>query len=117
MCHIKQFGIIMLISFCGEILNLLIPVPIPASIYGLVLMLFALIMGWVPLDKVEETGSFLIDIMPVIFIPAAVGLLNSWADLKEIWIQLLFVTAVTTVLVMIVSGKAAQWMIRRKEKK
>lgn len=117
MRHIKQFGIIMLISFCGEVLNLLIPIPIPASIYGLVLMLLALNFRWITVDKVEEVGGFLIDIMPVMFIPAAVGLLNSWADLKDIWAQLLFVTVLTTVLVMIVSGKAAQWLMRRKERK
>ena len=64
MKYFKQFGIILTVSFLGELLHALIPLPVPASIYGLVLMLAALITGLIPLDRVREAGSFLIEIMP-----------------------------------------------------
>ena len=80
MKYIKQFGIILLISFLGEILRAVIPLPIPASIYGLVLMLAALMTHLLPLEAVQDSGKFLIEIMPLMFIPAAVGLLDSWSD-------------------------------------
>ena len=77
MKYLKQFGMILFISFLGEILRAVIPLPIPASIYGLVLMLTALLTGILPLEKVRDTGKFLIGMMPLMFIPAAVGLLDS----------------------------------------
>lgn len=116
MRYLKQLAIILLISFCGEALHFLIPVPVPASIYGLLLMLLALCTGVVKLASVRETGKFLIDIMPIMFIPAAVGLLESWGILRPIWLPVAEITVVTTVAVMAVSGLVAQWVIRREKK-
>ena len=110
--YLKQFGIILLISFLGEILRALLPLPVPASIYGLILMLAALLTGILPLDKVRETGKFLIEIMPLMFIPAAVGLLDSFGTLRPILIPVAVITVVTTVVVMAVSGRVTQMVIR-----
>lgn len=117
MKYMKQFGIIMVISMTGELLKWFIPLPIPASIYGLALMLLGLITGIIPLDAVRETSIFLIDIMPLMFIPAAVGLLDSWGALKPILIPVLVITVVTTVLVMAAAGHATQTVIRWDRKK
>lgn len=113
MRYLKQFTIILFISFLGELLYWLIPLPVPASIYGLLLMLGALCTGVVKLSSVRESGKFLIDIMPVMFIPASVGLLDSWGVLKPIWIPVAVITLVSTVVVMAVSGLVAQVVIRR----
>lgn len=113
MRYLKQFTIILFISFLGELLHWLIPLPVPASIYGLLLMLGALCTGVVKLSSVRESGKFLIDIMPVMFIPASVGLLDSWGVLKPIWIPVAVITLVSTVVVMAVSGLVAQVVIRR----
>ena len=119
MKYIRQFGIILTVSFLGEMLYAVIPLPIPASIYGLVLMLAALITGIIPLNKVRETGSFFIEIMPLTFIPGAVGLMNSWDALRPMLIPVLVIITVTTILVMIVSGKVTQAVIQagKKEKR
>ena len=77
MKFMKQFGIILAVTFLGEALKYVIPLPIPASIYGLVLMLLALCTGILKLDQVKEAATFLIEIMPMMFIPAAVGLMDS----------------------------------------
>lgn len=117
MKYMKQFGIILAVTFLGEVLKSVIPLPIPASIYGLVLMLLALKLGIMKLDQVKETGTFLIEIMPMMFIPAAVGLLVSWDTLKEICIPVLFITVVTTVIVMGITGCVTQFIIRRERKR
>lgn len=108
----KQFCLIMFISFLGEVLHHYLPLPIPASIYGLVILFAGLMTGVVKLSHVEETGRFLIEIMPLMFIPAAVGLLESWGILAPIWIPIIGITLITTVIVMIVSGKITQFVIR-----
>ncbi len=116
MRYLKQFTIILFVSFLGELLHWLIPLPVPASIYGLLLMLGALCTGVIKLSSVRESGKFLIDIMPVMFIPASVGLLDSWGVLKPIWLPVAVITFVSTVVVMAVSGLVAQAVIRRGRK-
>ena len=108
MKHMKQFLIILTVSFLGEALHALLPLPLPASIYGLLIMLFSLQTGIIPLDSVKNTSMFLIEIMPIMFIPAAVELLDSWNVLAAILIPVLVITLVSTILVMAVSGRITQ---------
>ena len=117
MKYIRQFLIILFISFLGEVLNYLIPLPIPASIYGILLMFLALELHIIPLSAVRETGRFLIEIMPVMFIPAAVGLLNAWGILKPNWLIYTVIMFATTFIVMILSGRITQAVIRHGKKK
>lgn len=111
-----QFGIILGMSFFGEVLYALIPLPIPASIYGLVLMLVCLGTKVIKLSQVKIAADFLIDIMPPMFIPAAVGIVVVWADLQEILVQVLVITVVSTIVVMVCTGKVSQAVIRAKKK-
>lgn len=117
MIYIRQFGIILGITFLGELLNFFIPLPIPASIYGLVLMLVLLSTKLISLNQVKEAGNFLIEIMPLMFIPAAAGILVSWEMLKSILIPLIIITIITTVIVMVVTGKITQSVLNSGLKK
>ena len=116
MKYIKQFCIILAITFVGEVCHHLIPLPIPASIYGLLILFVGLLSGMIKLDAVKETGKFLIEIMPVMFIPAAAGLLESYGVIKPICVQLIVITLVTTIIVMVVTGRVTQFIIRREGK-
>ncbi len=113
MKYLKQFGIIIIISFLGEILNNLLPLPVPASVYGFVILFLCLMMGVVKIDDVKDTGKLLVEIMPVMFIPAAVGLVTSYSVLKPILLEVAVILIVTTVIVMVVSGKVTQFIIRK----
>lgn len=116
MKYVKQFCIILLLSFLGEVLYELLPLPIPASVYGLVLMLAALTSGVLKVSQVKETAQFLVDIMPVMFIPAGVGLMSSWEVLKPVLIPVLVIVVLTTVIVMVTTGRVTQSVIRRGER-
>lgn len=117
MKYLKQFGIILILSFTGELLNLLIPLPIPASIWGFALMFVCLQTGFLKLDYVKDTAIFLIEIMPLMFIPAAVGLMESWGIIRAKIIPYLVITVLSTFLVMAAAGKITQAVIRRDRKK
>ena len=117
MKYLKQFGIILILSFAGELLNLLIPLPIPASICGFALMFVCLQTGFLKLDYVKDTAIFLIEIMPLMFIPAAVGLMESWGIIRAKIIPYLVITVLSTFLVMAAAGKITQAVIRRDRKK
>ena len=75
MKYLKQLLIILGISFLGELLKYFLPLPIPASIYGMVILFALLLSGALPLSAVRETGNLLVAVMPVMFIPAGVGLM------------------------------------------
>ena len=113
MKYVKQFLLILFISFIGEIFNKLIPLPIPASIYGMMILFFGLLIGIIKLENVKEVGSFLIEIMPIMFIPAGVGLMTSWVTLKKMLIPVLIITALTNVTVMLATGHISQKIIRK----
>lgn len=117
MKYIWQFGIILLVSFIGEVLNYYIPLPIPASIYGLVLMFTGLKTRIIKYEYVKDAGHFLIEIMPLMFIPSAVGLMVSWNVLKPVVLPITVITVVSTVLVMAVTGKVSDVIIRHSHKK
>lgn len=114
---LRQFMIILLISFLGEVLKAVLPLPVPASVWGLILMLAALRTGMIKLSQVSDAAVFLIEIMPVMFIPAGVGLLNAWGVLQPVWIPVGVITVLTTVIVMAVTGKVTQAVIQNSKKK
>lgn len=116
MKYIIQFLIIAAFAFAGELLHHFIPLPIPASIYGIVLLFIALEFRWVKVSDIRETSSFLIAVMPIMFIPAAVGLMDSWLEVKSsIWAYAA-VTVISTFVVMGVSGAVTQGVIRHGRK-
>ena len=114
MKYLKQFGIILSISFLGELLSRVLPLPIPASIYGLVLLLLGLRTGLIPCGAVRETAVFLIEIMPLLFIPAAVGLLESWNVLRPVLVPFLVISVCSTFLVLLASGRVTQAILRKR---
>lgn len=112
-----QFGVILGMSFLGEALHEIIPLPIPASIYGLVLMLGCLCAKVIKLSQVKVAADFLIDIMPPMFIPAAVEIVVVWTDLQGILMPLFVITVISTIVTMVCTGKVSQEVIRAKKKK
>ena len=112
MKYLHQFMVIIGITFVGELLKYMLPLPIPASIYGMVIMFIGLMTGFIKLDSVKDVGKFLIDIMPVMFIPAGVGLMSSWSVLKPLLIPVGIITVVTIITVMGAAGKTSQVIIR-----
>lgn len=116
MRFIKQLLIILGVTFAGEALHFLLPLPVPASIYGLVLMLLCLCFKVFPLRAVEETGDFLIDLMPALFIPATVGVMAAWDVLQPVLLQVALITFLSLIVMMAVSGRVTQWALRREAK-
>ena len=115
--YIKQFAIITFISLIGEALGHLIPLPVPASIYGVVILFFCLECKIIPLSAIKETGLFLVSIMQILFIPATVGLIDTWDVFAPNWLAYTVIIIVSTFMVMLVSGKVTQGIIRLDQKK
>lgn len=116
MRYLFQFGRILAFCFIGEVLHAVLPLPVPASVYGLLLLLLALCFGIVKPEQVRETGLFLTGIFPLLFVPAAAGVMELWAELGVMLLPAVIAIVPVTVLVFAAAGRTTQALIHRKEK-
>ena len=114
MKYVKQVLVILAFTALGELLAALIPFPIPAAIYGIVLMLIALGTGVLKTEAVKEVSSFLTGIMPLLFVPPAVRILEYWGIVGPNIAAIAIIAVSTTFLVFAVSGLVTQWVIKKK---
>lgn len=112
MKYIYQFGIIAGVSFIGELLNRVFPLPIPASVYGLVIMLILLLTKVIKLGQVEDTAKYFLIIMPFLFVEPTVKLMTSFDFIKGQVVPLVIVCVLSTVAVLGVTGMVSQTMLR-----
>lgn len=112
MKYIKQFAVIALITFLGECLNFLLPLPVPASIYGMILLFLSLQTGILKLEQIEETADLLLNVMPIFFISPTVSLMSGMTVLKGSLVGVLVICLVSTIVVMAVTGLVSQAVIR-----
>ena len=115
MKYMKEIAIIFGVTLAGEILHALLPLPVPVGVYGLFLLLALLCSGRLRLPDVEHVGGLLLDLMPVMFIPAAAGLMESAAELRAVLVPFLTITFVSTLFVMTVTGRVAEAVLKGKK--
>lgn len=116
MKYLTQFLRILAFTLAGELLQRLVPLPIPASVYGLVLLFATLNTGLVKLEQVKDAGGFLISILPILFVSPAVGILDNWEAIRGALIPILALTLLSTVLTFGIAGRATQAMMGKEEK-
>ena len=115
MKYLKQFLLIMLFSFLGELCRYLIPYPIPASIYGMVLMFGALSLKIVKLDNIREGGFFLTSCLPILFVAPVVNLMDCWQQIRDNWLAVSLIVLVSTFVTFGISGMVTQWVISHRK--
>ena len=113
MKYLNQFLIILGFSLLGEVLQRIVPLPIPASVYGIVLLFLSLCCGLLKIEQVKEAGGFLTGILPVLFVAPAVGILENWGLIKDALIPMLLLVIGSTVLTFGISGRIAQALLKK----
>lgn len=116
MKYLNQFLIILGFTLVGETLQRVVPLPIPASVYGIALLFLALCFGLVKLEQVKEAGGFLTSILPVLFVGPAVGILENWGLIKDTLIPMVLLVLASTVLTFGISGRITQAIMKKGEK-
>lgn len=117
MKYVYQIGIISGISFVAELFYALLPFPVPASVYGLVILLILLLTKIVKVEQIENVADWLLKIMPILFVGPSVGLITSFDIIKGQIVPLVIMCVVSTIGVMIVTSVTAQFVIRLKKRK
>ena len=116
MKYLNQFLIILGFTLLGEALQRIVPLPIPASVYGIALLFGSLCCKLIRLEQVKEAGGFLTSILPVLFVAPAVGILENWALIKSALVPMVLLVLASTVLTFGISGRIAQAIMRKGEK-
>ena len=117
MKYLYQFVIIVGFTFLGETLNRLIPLPIPAAVYGLVLLFLALQLRIVKLEHIKTAGDWLVGIMGILFVAPTVNILGCWDKIAPYLLPISVIVVVSTVVVFGVAGIVTQLLTRKEDKK
>lgn len=113
MKYVKQFMIIIGISLMGEIFHSLLPLPVPASIYGLLILFFALMTEIVKLEQIEEVSGFFLAIMPLLFISPSVSLITVADKLLSGFIPIVGTIVLSTIVTTVVTGVVTQNIMKK----
>ena len=113
----RAFAIVLAAAFLGEGLRALLPLPIPAGVYGMLLLLIALMTGFVKAEKVKPASNLLLEIMPMLFIPAMAALPDVWPRLQPVLWPVAVITVAVTFLVMGAAGLTAQRVIQKRRRR
>ena len=114
MKYLKQIVYILLFTLIGQVLERVVPFPIPGAIWGLVLLFLALCIGFVKVEDVEDVSKFLISFLPVMFVAPSVNLLACWGLIAEDIVPILVINVLTTLLVFAVTGLVVGWLMKGK---
>lgn len=115
MKYIPQLAIIFGFTLLGEALQRLLPIGIPGSVYGLVLLFLALCTGIVKLEQVKESGDFLRSLLPLLFVAPTVSIMEHWAVIQTELLPLALLVASTTVVTFGIGGIITQRCNKKKE--
>lgn len=115
MKYLKQIVYILLFTLAGQVLERIVPFPIPGAIYGLLLLFLALCFGIIKVEDVEDVSKFLISVLPVLFVAPSVNLLAYWNVVAKDLVPIITVTVLTTFLVLGVSGLVTGWLLKKKK--
>lgn len=115
MKYLHQALILAAITFAAEIIKYLLPLPIPVSIYGLILLFLLLKTGVLPLEKIEDVGNLLLELMPLLLVPASVSFVTALDAIQAMLLPVLIMGLGGTLLVMALTGLASQAVIRRRK--
>ena len=113
MKYLSQFLIILSFTLLGEALQRLLPLPIPASVWGLGLLFAALCLKLVKLEQVREAGNFLTSLLPVLFVGPTVSIVEHWDLISGKLLPIVLLIVATTVLTFAISGKVAQSLSKK----
>ena len=116
MGYLFQFMIIGGITLIGELLHYFLPLPIPSSVYGMIILFICLLTGIIKEEDIKETADFLLLIMPIMFVGPSVGVMENFNLLSGSLIPFLAIVLISTFFIMIVTGMTAQLMKAHKEK-
>ena len=114
---IKQVGILFGICWISLAVEAVLPIPLPASVIGLVLLLLCLASGLIKIHHIQEKTDFLLGNMAFFFVPAGVSIIRYFDVLRSAAIPIGVICLVTTVLTFGATAWSVQLTVRLMKKR
>lgn len=111
-----EFMYLLLFSILGKTISVLLHLPIPGSVTGMMLLFLALVFGIVKPKQISRIVDFLLSNLALFFIPAGVGIIVKFKDIKSNFLAIVLILVITTIIAQIVSGLIIQKLNNKKEK-
>lgn len=109
----RQFVIVVLIAFSGEIINHFFNTPIPGNVLAMILLLIFLTTGFIKLSMIDKVTDFMLNHLALFFIAPGVSLIKNLDQLKEDWVAIITIVVASTIIIMAVTGLTIQFIMRR----
>ncbi|HWQ44146.1 MAG TPA: CidA/LrgA family protein [Methanosarcina barkeri] len=114
---LKEFSIILIIYFLGELLQKISGLPIPGNVVGMLILFLGLYTGIIKLKMIGKISDFLLDNLAFFFLPAGVSLITCFSLLEGKWTAILEVSLLSTVITLGVTGLIVEFVKKSLGKK
>ena len=113
---IVQIGIVFGVCLVGQLISSCLPVAVPASVIGMLLLLLLLCFEILKPHHIEKKSNFLLNNMAFFFIPAGVSIINNYSFVANHVLPLLLVCFITLLLTFAVTSRTVILVIRLQDK-
>ncbi len=113
MKYLSQFLIILGFTFLGEALQRILPLPVPASVWGLALLFSALCLKIIKPAQVKDAGGFLASILPILFVSPTVGIVEHWALIRDQFLPIALLLVASTALTFGIAGRVTGFFLKK----
>lgn len=112
---ILQICFLHVFLFLGAALKHFIPLPIPASMFGLFLLFAALCCRVIKLEWIEQGAKWLMAELLLFFIPSAVGIVNYQQIFSVQGLEIVFLIVISTMIVIGITALIAEKIAAKKK--
>lgn len=110
---LQGIGILLVLQLTGEVVSGLLNLPVPGPVTGMILLFLWLCWrGGVP-QPLDMVARGLLARLSLLYVPAGVGIMQYLADLRSNGLAIMVAVGLSTLLAIIVTGWALQWLLRR----
>lgn len=113
---IEQIGVIIGITYLGEIISRMLSLAIPGPVIGMLILFILLYFKFIKISSIQLFSDLLLSNLAFFFIPPGVGLISAMDTLAGNWLKLMSVIIITTILTIACTGWTVDYVIKRGEK-
>ncbi|MCM3035550.1 antiholin-like murein hydrolase modulator LrgA [Bacillus pumilus] len=113
---LSQAFIFATVMFVSNLISMYLPIPMPASVIGLVLLFVLLTTKMVKLEQVEQLGTSLTGLISFLFVPSGISVIQSLGVMQEVGVQVVGVIIIATIMLLAATGLFSQLLMQLSEK-
>lgn len=112
---LQQAFIFALIMLLANGIARILPIPVPASVIGMILLFVGLCTKLIKLEQVESLSNSLSRVITFLFVPSGISLVNSLDIMQHYGLQILFVILVATLALLAATGWTGAFLLHIKD--